>query len=151
MEEFTREETMEGGCPQISAQALSEHLSRDALDAQREDELARQEEQEEMQEALREGIGELFEDGWTAQELAAFASDPHVREAIAKGHGVARAACAYLKEKLASRRHGVPTARMSAAGAYMQDNPIEGMTDEQFDAFSKKAQAAMMAGQKIRL
>lgn len=150
MEELARQDMMEG-VGEISAQALSEDLSSRALDAQREDELERREEQEELMLSLREGIGELFEDGWTAQELAAFAGDPHVREAIAKGHGVARAACAYLKEKLKSRRHGVPTARVSAAGAYMQENPIDGMTDEQFDAFSKKAQAAMMAGQKVRL
>ena len=138
MEEMMRED-LPLSAQAISGELMEESEARDMTQAQ------------ELEAQIREGIGMLFEDGWTAQELAAFASDPHVREAIAKGHGVARAACAYLKEKLASRRHGVPTARMSAAGAYMQDNPIEGMTDEQFDAFSRKAQAAMMAGQKVRL
>ena len=151
MEEFTREETMEGGCPQISAQALSEHLSRDALDAQREDELARQEEQEEMQEALREGIGELFEDGWTTAELAAMCCDEAARAMIAKGASVARAACAYLKKSGGLRKGAVPTARMAAAGMQTQENAIERMTDEEFAAFAARANEAMKAGKKVRI
>lgn len=104
----------------------------------------------EQMDLVREGVGELFEDGWSAQELTAFSQDPTVHEAIAKGHSVARAACAYLRARL-SRRYGVPTARTIATAEPAQENPIESMTDEQFDAFSRRAQAAMMSGKQVRL
>ena len=153
MERWTREELLaadrEADAAQVCAQELGEELTQDA--PAQEEAAAQEGAQEETLDAVREGIGELFEDGWTAQELAAFSQDPAAREAIAKGHSVARAACAYLRAKMSARRHGVPTARTIATGAHAQENPVENMTDEQFDAFSRRAQAAMMEGKKVRM
>ena len=153
MERWTREELLaadrEADAAQVCAQELGEELTQDA--PAQEEAAAQEGAQEETLDAVREGIGELFEDGWTAQELAAFVKDAAAREAVAKGHSVARAACAYLKGKLNARRHGGPTARAIAAGAHAQDNAVERMSDAEFDAFSRRAQAAMMAGKKVRL
>ena len=41
-----------------------------------------------LEAAIREGIAELFEDGWTQEELMALSQDVGVREAVAKGHEV---------------------------------------------------------------
>ncbi|MBR5560164.1 MAG: hypothetical protein IKU73_01980 [Clostridia bacterium] len=137
---------------EITAQELGAQMMQGAQREEDAEIRAMQQEQEELLEQVRQGIGELFEDGWTAQELAAFSQDRNAQEAIAGGHSVARAACAYLRRNQnAVRRRGVPTARTIAAGAFERENPIEGMTDEQFDAFSRRAQAAMMQGRKVRI
>ena len=52
-------------------------------------------------------------------------------------------------EKPAARRRAVPTARQTAMGASDAGNMIENMTDAQFREFSKRAEAAMMAGKKV--
>lgn len=109
-------------------------------------------EADEAMEAIRAGLAELFEDGWTTAEMAAFTQDEQVRGEIAMGHGVQRAACAYLRRSMAApHRYGVPTARTTAAGSVKPDNRIEHMTDRQFDAFSRRARAAMMEGRKVRI
>ena len=101
---------------------------------------------------IRAGLAELFEDGWTTAEMAAFTQDETVREEVAMGHSVARAACAYLRRGMAApRRYSVPTARTTAAGSIRPDNRIEHMTDRQFDAFSRRARAAMMEGKKVKM
>ena len=137
---------------EITAQELGAQMTGGAQASEAEAMDALEQQQDQLMAQVREGIGELFEDGWTAEELAAFSQDPAAQEAIANGHSVARAACAYLRAKhTVTRRRGVPTARTIAASAFERENPIEGMTDEQFDAFSRRAQAAMMEGRKVRI
>ena len=46
------------------------------------------EENDELVAALRQGLGELFEDGWTTSELDAMTQDEGVKREIASGHGV---------------------------------------------------------------
>ena len=98
------------------------------------------EENDELVAALRQGLGELFEDGWTTGELDAMTQDEGVKREIASGHGVVRAACGYLKRMLET-----------AAGAVRPGSAIEQMSDREFAAFSKRAQEAMMAGKKVRM
>ena len=112
------------------------------------------EENDELVAALRQGLGELFEDGWTTGELDARTQDEGVKREIASGHGVVRAACGYLKRMLetaAARKGNVPIARTTAAGAVRPGSAIEQMSDREFAAFSKRAQEAMMAGKKVRM
>lgn len=109
-----------------------------------------------LEAAIREGIAELFEDGWTQEELLALSQDMAVREAVAKGHDVVRAACAYLRAKMQQmpspmRRRAVPVSRVSGAGSAMQGSGIEQMTDAQFEAFSRQAREAAMMGRKVRM
>lgn len=153
MERWTQEELMaadrEEDMAQVSAAELGEEMAADAQAVHADEALG---EQETLLAQVREGIGELFEDGWTAAELTAFSQDEGAKEAIAAGKSVARAACAYLRAKLGTgRKRGVPTARAIATGGYAQESPIDAMTDEEFDAFSRKAQAAMMSGKKVRI
>ena len=109
-----------------------------------------------LEAAIREGIAELFEDGWTQEELMALSQDMGVREAVAKGHDVVRAACAYLRARMQQmhspmRRRAVPVSRVSGAGSLMQGSGIEQMSDAQFDAFSRQAREAAMLGRKVRM
>lgn len=107
-------------------------------------------------EAYKQGIRELIADGWTREELTAFAGDASVREALAAGATLRRAAKAFLtrarqQEGPASRRTGVPTARNTAAGSGEESERIESMSDAEFERFSRRARQAMMQGKAIRL
>lgn len=107
-------------------------------------------------EAYKQGIRELIADGWTREELTAFAGDASVREALAAGATLRRAAKAFLtrarqQEGQAPRRTGVPTARNTAAGSGEESERIESMSDAEFERFSRRARQAMMQGKAIRL
>lgn len=135
----------------LSAQEITGELMEDSAEA-----AAR--EGEELEASLREGVGMLFEDGWTAEELTALSQDEGVRSDVAAGLDLIRAAAKMLRRQLmeakamqASRRRGVPVTRSSAAGAAMPENRIDAMSDEQFDAFSRQAREAAMMGKKVRM
>lgn len=135
----------------LSAQEITEELMEEnAEQAAQED--------EELAASLREGIGMLFEDGWSAEELAALSQDEGVRSDVAAGVDLIRAAARMLRRQLlearamqAPRRRGVPVTHSSAAGAAMPENRIDAMSDAQFDAFSRQARAAAMMGRKVRM
>ena len=136
---------------EIGVDELEENLTGEAEEEQLEE---GGREAEELVAAIRQGLGELFEDGWTAGEMAAMTEDEGVRQDIANGRSVARAACGYLKRMLATaaaRKGTVPIARTTAAGTTRRGSAIEQMSDREFAAFSKRAQEAMMAGKKVRM
>ena len=138
----------------MDERTLENEVTVDELEENLTEEMEQEQPEEESREAdeAMEGLAELFEDGWTTAEMAAFTQDEQVRGEIAMGHGVQRAACAYLRRSMAApHRYGVPTARTTAAGSVKPDNRIEHMTDRQFDAFSRRARAAMMEGRKVRI
>ena len=129
---------------EITGELMEESVNREAQEAQ------------ELEAAIREGIGMLFEDGWTGEELAALSQDEGVRAEIAQGRDLIRAAAAYLKRQMAAmhqmpRRRGVPVTRASAAGHVAQGDRIEEMSDAQFEEFSRRARAAAMMGKKVKM
>ena len=129
---------------EITGELMEDSMTREAQQAQ------------ELEAEIREGIGMLFEDGWTGEELGRLSQDEGVRADIAQGKDLIRAAAAYLKRQLAAmqqipRRRGVPVTRASAAGHVAQGDRIEEMSDAQFDEFSRKARAAAMMGRKVRM
>lgn len=132
--------------------------AQDLTDSLLEEENAQQEEESEALESeIREGIGQLFEDGWTGEELNALSQDEEVRAQIAAGKGLVRAAAMYLRRRLVeaqqarpTTRRSLPVTRATAAGSPPQGSGIEQMTDAQFDAFSRQAKAAAMMGRKVR-
>ena len=143
MEEMIRENAP------LSAHEITGELMEDNV-------LQQTQEAQELEAQIREGIGMLFEDGWTGEELAALSQDEGVRADVAQGKDLIRAAAAYLRRQMAAmalapRRRGVPVARTSAAGNVAQRDRIEEMSDAQFDEFSKKARAAAMMGRKVRM
>ena len=129
---------------EITGELMEESVNRDAQEAQ------------ELETAIREGIGMLFEDGWTGEELTELSQDEGVRADVAQGKDLIRAAAAYLRREMAAmqkspRRRGVPVTRASAAGHVVHGDRIEEMSDAQFDEFSRKARAAAMMGKKVRM
>lgn len=108
---------------------------------------------------LRNGLRSMLDDGWTTEEITAFASDETVREDIAAGKTVRQAARAYerrAREAVVSpkteRKRAVPTAKGSGMAAEtMNENYIEEMTPEQFAAFRAKVRKAQMQGKQVRL
>ena len=107
-------------------------------------------------EAYRQGVQSLIEDGWTREELAAFAADNTVREELAEGVSLRKAAKSFLvrankaNSEAAPRRRAVPTSRNTAAGTGEQEDPIASMSDAEFEKFSKRARQAMLEGKRIR-
>lgn len=109
--------------------------------------------------AYREGIKQLMEDGWTAEELRSFASDETVREELASGKSLRAAATAFLrrgaqgagKEKTPEKKNGVPTVRRTATASPAVSDPIATMSDEEFEKFSKRVKEEALAGRKVRL
>jgi len=133
----------------MTAHEISGELMEDAAGMQAQ-------EAAESEAAIREGIAALFEDGWTGEELAALSQDMGVRQDVAGGMDVVRAACKYLRAQMmaanqAPRRRGVPVARMAGGGGLPPDNRIDAMSDAQFEAFSREARAAAMMGRKVRM
>lgn len=135
----------------LTAQEITGELMEDTI-AQEADEA------EALAASLREGIGMLFEDGWTAEELSMLSQDEGVRADVAAGLDLIRAAARMLRRQMADmraaqapRRRGVPVTRSSAAGSVPQESRIEAMSDAQFDAFSRQARAAAMMGKKVKM
>lgn len=141
---------------EISVDALMDNLNN--LPAPEED--AQEEAQEETPEqaqraAYTAGLQALMEDGWTSEELDAFTRDAQVHADIAAGKSVERAATAYARRKAAgpakpAGRKSVPTVRSAAGAAKQAGHAIDEMTDEEFAAFSRRAQDAMMMGKSVR-
>ena len=142
----------------MESESIGMPLSADALAGELMEETneAVQQETAQLEDEIREGIAALFEDGWTPEELAALSQDEQVREDVAAGTGVVRAAAKMLRRELAAmrqsvRRRGVPVSRATAAGHVQPGNRIDAMSDAQFDAFSRQARAAAMMGRKVRM
>jgi len=134
----------------MTAHEISGELMEDAQGMQAQ-------EAQESEAAIREGIAALFEDGWTGEELAALSQDMGVRQDVAAGLDVVRAACKYLRAQMmlmkqAPRRRGVPVSRAAGGGAVLpQGSRIDEMSDAQFEAFSRQAREAAMMGRKVKM
>lgn len=111
-------------------------------------------------EAIKSGMKSLIEDGWTQEELEAFASDDTVREDIAGGKTVRQAARAYERRartqpetaQKAERKRAVPTIKSaSQPDSGGSEDYIDEMTPEQFAAFRAKVRKAQMQGKQVRL
>ncbi len=133
----------------VTAEQIEENLSEEAHEQAEAEE---QQQSEDASERIREGIAELYADGWSTEELLAFSQDAQAREAIARDQSVTRAACGYLHGMIRQGgKRGVPTVQRANMSYTDEASRIENMTDEQFDAFSRRAHEAMMQGKKVRL
>lgn len=107
--------------------------------------------------AIKDGIRALNSAGWGVETLTAFAADEQVRADIAAGKSVAEAANAYAARvmaggKAASKgKSGPPAIHRAAAAEAKPQLSIDDMTDEQFDAFSKKARELAQMGHRVRM
>lgn len=108
--------------------------------------------EDELKQSIKNGVQELFEDGWTVEELTAFSKDKTVREQIAAGKDIMRVATAYeRRQRTASKpaKKSVPTLRAPATAGAKDYSAISEMTDAQFDEFSKRAKEALMQGKLV--
>lgn len=128
---------------EITGELMEENMHQEAQETQ------------DLAASIREGLGMLFEDGWTAEELSMLSQDEGVRADIAAGLDVIRAAAKMLRRQMAqmqaARRRNLPVARTSASGSMQEGSPIDAMSDAQFDAFSRRAREAAMMGRKVRM
>ena len=136
------------GMEGVTAQGVTDSLLEEENMQQAEEGMA-------LEAEIREELGQLFEDGWTGEELRLLAEDEEVRMHIAGGKGLIRAAAMYLRRQAAGMqrakpvRRSLPVTRATAAGSL--PGGIEQMTDAQFDAFSRQAREAAMMGKKVRM
>lgn len=99
-------------------------------------------------------VQSLLDDGWTTEELEAFAADDTAQEDMANGMSVRQAARAFDKRQhtapTKAKKRGVPTLKTPAAGnGTKRGNLIEDMSDEDFARFSDNAYRALMDGKKV--
>lgn len=144
---------------EVSADELLNALTSDEPPAQEEPEPEQTQEEPAAEEdpnaAIKNGILELFEDGWTQEELTAFCNDPQARADIKAGKDVIRAAMAYTRRSKAAAKpaakKSVPTFRNAATAGAKEQNRIEAMSDEEFARFSDRMYEEAMSGKRIRL
>ena len=94
----------------------------------------------------------LLDDGWTPEELNAFAADETAQREMAEGKSIRQAARAFdLRQHAAqrARKKGVPTLRTTAAGSERGGSMIEEMSDEEFARFSDAAYQALMQNKRV--
>lgn len=132
---------------------ISEKAAREIIRARQ----SRNTAQSRQVDAYKKGIESLMEDGWSADELRAFASDETVRSDLDAGKTLRQAATAYLRrarderaETPAGRKRGVPTMTRAASGNVGRDRIAE-MSDKEFEEFQRSVSRRALAGEKIRL
>lgn len=150
------------------AEVISEHLARQMheqdpeisvkaakqiLDAQRQEQSAQTSASEEQVADVKS----LLADGWTREELLAFAQDPDAQEEMSGGRSVRQAALSYLRRGGAQKRpagrgkSGAPIARSTSAGGTPEMDPIKNMTGAQYDKFMEDLRRRAMRGEKVRI
>lgn len=102
--------------------------------------------------AMTAAVRTLLEDGWTREELNAFAADETALREMAEGKSIRQAARAFDQRQHAAqraRKKGVPTLRATAAGSERDGSMIEEMSDEEFARFSDAAYQALMQNKRV--
>ena len=108
-----------------------------------------------VREHMAQELTALLEDGWTQEQLRAFAADETALADLASGQSARRAATAYLM-RCAARpqpraRHGVPAMRTAGAGGVPRTHAIDRMSSSEFARFSDGLYERLLAGEKITL
>ena len=151
----------------IAAEELFENITRESTEEEEEQQEAPQQEEQQEEEpeltpeeahkkAITDGLQTLFQDGWTSEELLAFSKDKTVRQDIAAGKDVIRAAMAYERRQRTAAsakpaaKKSVPTLKSAATSGVRDSDRFDEMTDAEFDAFDRKARAAMLEGKRVR-
>lgn len=117
--------------------------------------------------AHRNDIRALYAAGWTKDQLLAFTQDERTMNDVRNGMSVRDAALAYAGRMggrqaepqgepedipvQKKRKSGVPSAAATAAGSAPEPNPIEHMSEAQYDRFMKDLRKRAMRGEKVRV
>ena len=109
--------------------------------------------QDDQVRAYTEGITNLYDMGWTQEEVAALIADPEALRDIRDGKTVGQAAHAFMKrqnsaQKPATRR-SVPTVKTAAGTPKGGGSRIKEMSKEDFRKLSERAERAMLDGKNV--
>ena len=109
--------------------------------------------QDDQVRAYTEGITNLYDMGWTQEEVAALIADPEALRDIRDGKTVGQAAHAFMKrqnsaQKPATRRSG-PTVKAAAGTPKGGGSRIKEMSKEDFRKLSERAERAMLDGKNV--
>lgn len=106
-------------------------------------------------EQMKSDINSLYEDGWTIEQLQAFANDQTAQADVAKGKSARQAATAYLMRQAAEAKKpakkSVPNIRNSSGTGGSVTNKFARMSDKEFAKLSDNLYERLLAGEKISL
>ena len=109
--------------------------------------------EEAQKKAITDGLQEMFEDGWSQDELLAFSKDKTVREQLAAGKNFMRVVAAYERRQRSAAKPAAkkspPAIRTATTSGATEVSEISKMTDAQFDELSRRAKAALLEGKLV--
>jgi len=149
---------LSGGMHEAEAPQEEGHAPAPQSAAEQAQQPGQAEEQDEAQ-AVRAHIAKelesLLADGWTQQQLQAFAADEQAQRVVGGGMSARRAATAYLmrmaQEPPRPVKRAVPAIKTATAGSVPRTHAIERMSSSEFARFSDGLYERLLAGEKITL
>ena len=109
--------------------------------------------QDDQVRAYTEGITNLYDMGWTQEEVAELIADPEALRDIRDGKTVGQAAHAFMKRQSAAQkpapRRSVPTVKTAGGAARNGGSRIKEMSKEDFRKLSERAERAMLDGKNV--
>lgn len=105
-------------------------------------------------EKMKADINSLYEDGWTLEQLQAFANDETAQADVASGKTARQAATAYLMRQNGAKKpakRSVPTLRNATGSAVPAYDRYARMSDKEFAKLSDNLYERLLAGEKISL
>ena len=103
---------------------------------------------------LKAEIDSLYADGWTIEQLQAFANDESAQADVASGKTARQAATAYLMRQAAGKKpakKSVPSLRSATGDGAMIPDRFARMSDKEFGKLSDNLYERLLAGEKISL
>ena len=109
--------------------------------------------QDDQVRAYTEGITNLYDMGWTQDEVAALIADPEALRDIVGGKTVGQAAHAFMKRQNSAQkpalRRSVPTVKTASGTPKGGGSRIKEMSKEDFRKLSERAERAMLDGKNV--
>ena len=103
--------------------------------------------------AYTEGMTNLYDMGWTQEEVAALIADPEALRDIRDGKTVGQAAHAFMKRQNSAQkpapRRSVPTVKTASGTPKGGGSRIKEMSKEDFRKLSERAERAMLDGKNV--
>ena len=147
------EETQEQSAEVSAAELMQESGAQDKQAEGAQEDKA-QPAQDDQVRAYTEGITNLYDMGWTQEEVAALIADPEALRDIRDGKTVGQAAHAFMKRQQSAAqkpapRRSVPTVKTAGGAARNGGSRIKEMSKEDFRKLSERAERAMLDGKNV--
>ena len=154
--EGAQEERIHDPAGESAAEETAEQVQESAPQEEAQDDAQPGDAADTLQSSIERDVLQLMEDGWTAEQLRAFAADENAQRDIAAGKTARQAATAYLMRRSRtaaprSARHGVPALRTASSADVPRTHAIDRMSSSEFAAFSDGLYERLLAGERISL